>query len=224
MNEPQPFHPSSRDKIVEVAEGRFAKRGYAGVGLREVAEAAGLSKSSLFHHFPSKAALYCSVLDGVLRRLEARIVPAMAGEGAPLARLEAGLDELISALAEQATTARLLLRALFEDDDLPDEGLPEADAMNATMVRVIGALHAVIEAGVADGSFRAVSVPHTLQTLIGATIYHFASGEFGDELLGRPLFSGEAVAARRQEVKAFVRSGLVAPVDASDSAPKERNP
>ena len=37
--------PTSREKILDVAEARFAQRGYAGVGLREVAEAAGLGKS-----------------------------------------------------------------------------------------------------------------------------------------------------------------------------------
>lgn len=201
--------PSSRQKILEVAEARFAQRGYAGVGLRELAEAAGLSKSSLFHHFPSKAALYCRMLDEVLLRLEARLKPALARGDSPPARLESGLDELISVLSEQPTTARLLLRSLFEDDDLPEQGLPEADAMNATLARVIGSIGDVIEAGVADGSFRSVSVPHTLQTLVGTTVYHFASGEFGDELLGCPIFSAEAVRARREEVRAFVHFGLV---------------
>jgi len=159
------------------------------------------------------------MLDDVLRRLEVRLKPALAGENTPLSRLEAGLDELISVLAEESTTARLLLRTLFEDDDLPDAGLPEADAMNATLARVIGAIREVIEAGVVDGSFRPVSVPHTLQTLVGTTVYHFASGEFGDELLGRPIFSAEAVRARREEVRAFVHFGLVRQ---SDSAPKEK--
>ena len=53
---------SSRDKILEVAEALFAQRGFAGVGLREVAESAGLGKSSLFHHFASKVQLYLAVL------------------------------------------------------------------------------------------------------------------------------------------------------------------
>jgi TetR/AcrR family transcriptional regulator len=56
---------SSRDKILEVAEALYARRGFAGVGMREVAEAAGLGKSSLFHHFRSKAQLY---LGGRARR------------------------------------------------------------------------------------------------------------------------------------------------------------
>lgn len=214
--------PSSRDKILEVAEARFAQRGYAGVGLRELAEAAELSKSALFHHFPSKAALYCSVLEGVLRRLETRLAGALGREGAAAVRLDALLDALIAALAEHPTNARLLLRALFEDDDLPEEGLPEADAMNGTLARVIGAVEAVIEQGIREGSFRQVSARHTLQTLIGITVYHFASGDFGHELLGQPLFTSDAVAERRREVKAFVRHGLLRPgTHASDPSQEE---
>ena len=64
--------PDSRTKILDVAESLFARRGYAGVGLREVAQEVGLSKSSLFHHFPTKVALYQDVLARVLGRLDER--------------------------------------------------------------------------------------------------------------------------------------------------------
>ncbi len=212
----EPVSSSSREKILDVSEARFARRGYAGVGLRELAEAAGLSKSSLFHHFPSKAALYCAVLERVLRRVEQHVDPAARGVGTVPERVEAVLDALIGALAEHSTSSRLLLRALFEDDDLPDDGLPEADTMNATLSRVLGALQALLAEGVADGSLRPASVPHTLQTLIGATIYHFASGEFGEELLGEPLYAAHAVQQRRREVKDFVRYGLMQSVNAQE--------
>ena len=62
----------------------------------------------------------------------------------------------------------------------------------------------------ATGAFRPASVPHTLQTLIGATVYHFASGDFGNEMLGRPLFSASEVRRRKIEVKALIRRGLLA--------------
>jgi hypothetical protein len=61
-----------------------------------------------------------------------------------------------------------------------------------------------------QGALRRASVAHTLQTLIGATVYHFASGEFGDTLLGRPVLSAEAVAARKQELRDLLRHGLAA--------------
>jgi hypothetical protein len=50
-----------------------------------------------------------------------------------------------------------------------------------------------------------------VQTLIGATVYHFASGEFGDVLLGRPLLSSEEVRRRKHEVKSLLHHGLAAP-------------
>ncbi|MAE94555.1 MAG: hypothetical protein CL910_07850 [Deltaproteobacteria bacterium] len=210
---------SSREKILDVGEARFARRGFAGVGLREVAEAAELSKSTLFHHFTSKAALYCCVLHRVLLRLEESLRPALERSGTPLARLEGVLDALIDVLAEHGATSRLLLRAIFEDDDLPEESLPESDALNATLARILSSMEALIRKGVKEGQFRPISAKHTVQTLIGATVYHFASGDFGAQLLGQPLFSAEAVKARREEVKSLVRFGLTMPESAPAGEP-----
>lgn len=204
-----PEVPSSREKILDVAELRFAQRGYAGVGLREVAEAAGLGKSSLFHHFKSKAALYLAVLDRVLARIRERMEPNLRAGGDPTARLDRIVEELIDGLAEHPTSARLLLRALFEDDDLPQEGLPEAESFERTLTAFVGSLEALLAEGARQGAFRALDAAHTLQTLIGATIYHFASGEFGEQLLGGPLFSAEAVSRRKGEVKAFIHHGIL---------------
>ena len=78
-----PLPASSRDKILDVAEALFARRGYAGVGLREVAKQVGLGKSSLFHHFPSKAELYLAVLLRVFERIDERVRPSLEAGGAP---------------------------------------------------------------------------------------------------------------------------------------------
>jgi AcrR family transcriptional regulator len=201
--------PSSRDKILDVAEALFARRGYAGVGLREVALAAGLGKSSLFHHFESKAQLYFEVLGRVLGRIRERLAPALAAELGPLPRLDRCLDALVDALAEQPTTARLLLRALFEDDDL-DDSIPEAQACQGAVSAILQDVLQLLREGVEQGVFRRVSAAHTLQTLIGATVYHFASGELGENLLGRPLLSSEAVRRRKQELRELLHSGLAA--------------
>jgi AcrR family transcriptional regulator len=199
---------SSRDKILDVAEARFAQRGFAGVGLREVAEAVGLGKSSLFHHFRTKDHLYLAVLSRVLERIDRSLQPALEAPGDPGQRLDACVDGLVDALAEHPTTARLLLRSLMEDDEFPEDALPEARAAEEILERILGQIQQLLRDGIAAGSFRRVSVPDTIQTLIGASVYHFASGEFGEGLLGRPLFSAEAVRRRKQELKALLRAGL----------------
>jgi AcrR family transcriptional regulator len=202
---------SSREKILEVAEALFAQRGFNGVGLREVADAAGLGKSSLFHHFRSKAQLYFEVLGQVLRRIDGRLAPVLAAPGAPGEKLDRWLDALGDALAEHPTTARLLLRGLFEQDDFPSEPLPEAQACERVLADTLQGIQNLLREGVEQGVFRRVSVAHTVQTLIGATVYHFASGDLGETLLGRPLLSSEAVSRRKQELRQLFHRGLAAP-------------
>ena len=133
---------------------------------------------------------------------------SLVAGGTPVERLDRWIDVLIDLLAEHRTHARLLLRSLFEDDELTGE-LPEEREANETIRRVTAAGAALIKEGIAAGAFRPVSVGHMLQTLIGATVYHFASGDFGDEMIGRPVFSAAEVRRRKDEVKALLHRGLV---------------
>jgi TetR/AcrR family transcriptional regulator len=202
--------PSSRDKILEVAEAHFARRGFSGVGLREVAEAAGLGKSSLFHHFQSKTQLYFEVLERVLGRIQERLAPALASTAAPFEKLAGCIDALVDALAEHPATARLLLRGLVEEEDFPDEPLPESQRAEQLLAQILQSIHALLHDGIERGAFRKVSVPHTVQTLIGATVYHFASGELGESIIGKPLLSSDAVRRRKQELRNLLQRGLAA--------------
>lgn len=202
--------PSSREKILDVAERLFARGGYAGVGLREVAKQVGLGKSSLFHHFKSKDQLYCEVLARVLGRIRLHLDPVLKAEIGPARKLVRWVEALVDALAEQPTTARLLMRELVEEEQFRPGELPEAAAAEANLTGILRGIRDLLEEGVARGIFRSVSVPQTVQTLIGATVYHFASGEFGDTLLGRPLLSAEAIKVRKQELVSMLQFGLVA--------------
>jgi AcrR family transcriptional regulator len=208
MTSAAPKGQISHDKILDCAEQLFARRGFAGIGLAEVAEQVGLSKSSLFHHFSSKAQLYAAVMARILDRIEAELMRSLAAGGGPVQRLERWLDVVIDVLAANPTYARLLLRSLFEDDELAGE-LPEEQAVNATLRRIVGAAERLLHEGIQSGVFRSVNVPHMVQSVIGATVFHFASGEFGEELIGRPLFSGSEVRRRKREVTALIRHGLV---------------
>ena len=208
---PVPVVPSSRDKILDVAEALFARSGYSGIGMREVATEVGLGKSSLFHHFESKRSLYFLVLERVLGRVAEHLAPAFAAPHSPTERLDALSDALIDALAEHPTSARLLLRSLFEVDPFPlgDGAAPEAEAGDAILLALIDSFQELISEGINCGEFREVSVGHTTQTIIGVAVFHFASGEFGNSVLGEPLFSADAIARRRSEQKAFFHNALI---------------
>ncbi|HVM95686.1 MAG TPA: TetR/AcrR family transcriptional regulator [Candidatus Acidoferrales bacterium] len=199
----------SRDKILDAAEDLFSRRGFAGIGMREVAEAAGLGKSSLFHHFPSKAELYAAVVGRILDLFDQRTMEALAAGGDVLSRFDRWLDTLMDTLAAHRNSARLLLRSLFEDDDLTGASAEEQH-VDDTIKHLFGAVSNLLQEGMQAGVFRRMSIPHVLQSLVGLTVYHFASGEFGEEMFGQSLFTPQLVRNRKQEVKALLHDGLMA--------------
>jgi TetR/AcrR family transcriptional regulator len=206
--------PSSREKILEAAEPLFAAGGYSGVGMQQIATTVGLSKSSLFHHFPTKLVLYGEVLDRVLERLERGLCDEVDHPGKAVEQLDHWIGSLIGTLAEDPPAARLMMRALVDEEPFPHfEPEPEGRELmpfETRLDRVIDRFRGLLEQGIADGVFRPVSIGDTIQTVIGAIVFHFASGDLGEALIGEPIFSGSAVERRRREVSEFIRRGLLA--------------
>ncbi len=199
---------STRDKILDAAEALFARRGYSGVGLSEIAEATGLGKSSLFHHFLNKSQLYAAVTSRILRRIEERLVRSLAAGGDPVARLERWLDDVVDLLADHPTWARMLLRSLFEDDDLPGDTPEELEGRQA-ISEMLGSVSNLLREGMSAGRLRAANVHHLLLTLVGITVFPFASGDFGVEVLGKDIFDAAEIRRRKRELRDLLRFGLV---------------
>jgi AcrR family transcriptional regulator len=221
MARPTPRNHASLDAILDCAEQLFAQRGFGGIGLAEVAEGAGLAKSSLFHHFATKAQLYAAVMARLLARIEAELTAALAAGGPPVERLERWLDTLVDVLAAHPTYARLLLRTLFEDEELAAD-LPEAKEGSAALRRIVAAALRLLREGMGTGELRSASAPHVLHALLGATLHHFATGHFGEELIGRPLFAPSEVRRHKTELLGLVQHGLVA-APAARTRPRRRS-
>lgn len=58
---------NGRKRILQCAGLLFAERGFRGVSISDVAKAAGLVKSSIYHHFENKESLYLAVLDEMVK-------------------------------------------------------------------------------------------------------------------------------------------------------------
>src|ERR1700750_1387804 len=66
---------AARDRILTRAIELFATHGFDTMTMRRLGEAVGLDNSSLYRHFPSKAALAAAVLDHVAGEIFARTAP-----------------------------------------------------------------------------------------------------------------------------------------------------
>jgi AcrR family transcriptional regulator len=81
--EAPPWEEDSSDRVLQIlAESArvFARKGYEGASMRDIAEACGISKSLLYHHFTNKDEIYARVAVGTTQELylfvRERIPPA----------------------------------------------------------------------------------------------------------------------------------------------------
>ncbi len=176
--------------------------------MSEIADTVGLRKSSLFHHFRTKAEMYAAVVNRILGEVELELTRSLAKGGTAVERLDRWVDALIDLMVRTPAHSRLMLRSLFEDDELSG-ALPEQREADERLERIILQARNVLRDGMAQGEIRAANIPHTIQSLIGITIYHFASGDLGNEIIGTSIFAPKEVERRKQEVKAFLHHGLV---------------
>ena len=69
---------STRERILREGARLFAARGYHGVSMREVAEAVGVTKPALYHHYADKEALFLAIMEGALTDLSGAVAHALS--------------------------------------------------------------------------------------------------------------------------------------------------
>jgi len=85
----------ARERLISEAGRLFHTRSYEAVGVQELCEAAGVNKGSFYHFFPSKDDLAAAVIDAHWDAVQDGILlPALADDIAPLARIERFFDKL----------------------------------------------------------------------------------------------------------------------------------
>jgi AcrR family transcriptional regulator len=103
-----------REQILAAATEAFARAGFAGTSLDDVAAEAGISRAILYRHFDSKTDLYGAVLGRVCARLADAV-----GEG-PGAFTGAAVDALLTAAAADPAGFRLLFQHVAREPEFRD--------------------------------------------------------------------------------------------------------
>jgi AcrR family transcriptional regulator len=151
----RPFRQQIDEGILDQAAGLFGRRGFAKTSIQDVADAVGLSKAGLLHHFPSKDALHQAVLaqgDALTQRVLDQVRDLPLGAARDRRAVEVLVDV---ALAHPGLIALLLAPATHLPADASGPESAPADSALAAfgvdpegsdperLVRVLGALAAV---------------------------------------------------------------------------------
>jgi AcrR family transcriptional regulator len=104
---------AARELILDATEKRLADAGASGIRLQEVAADAGVSHSTVLHHFGSRELLVKAVVTRSIETINAHLVEAIQASAGDDADLEAMLDNVADAL-ERTGHARVVLWLALE--------------------------------------------------------------------------------------------------------------
>jgi AcrR family transcriptional regulator len=148
----RPFRQQADEGILDRAAALFARRGFAKTSVQDIADAVGLSKAGLLHHFPSKDALHEAVLVQA-ETLGRRVLDQLGDLPPGPARDRQALEVLVDvALAHPGLVALLLAPATdsgaepnpaVTDLVLQAFGVDPGTTEPPRSVRVVGALAAL---------------------------------------------------------------------------------
>lgn len=153
------------EDVLDKAAALFAARGFAATSLKDVADAVGLSRSSIYYYFPNKEALLAELIRGVTLPI-ANMLREVGEQGLPpTAAIREVVRRLVLWVADPHTHFRLMDRS---EAELP----PAIAKVHAAAKRqILNELIALVEAAVLAGAARAVDSRVTALSIVGMAMW-----------------------------------------------------
>ena len=159
---------STRDAVFDSAAARFAKGGFDGVSVDDIARDAGVNKAMIYYHFADKLALYRAVLADGLSRMGAIVDAIASSTDMPATKLDRFIEAFVRMTETRPWMPALMLREIAE-------GAPRLDADTMAHMRVvIVSFAAILKQGQESGVFRRVHPILAYESVIGPIIINAA--------------------------------------------------
>lgn len=98
-----------RRQLLRAGAEIFASHAFEEISMRQIAEAAGVSKPLLYHYFPSKDELFIAALTEAASELQDLIEPS--GQGTPVEQLTSSLDAYLAWIEDHSETWAKLMQS-----------------------------------------------------------------------------------------------------------------
>jgi AcrR family transcriptional regulator len=152
----------TRRRILEAAEHCFSREGYDATGVAEICKTAAVSKGALYHHFPSKQAIFVEMFE-----------IWMGGFASQMERIRDGADSVPSALLKMVKMTGLIFESAAGQLPLFIEFLTKASRDPDTWRATIAPYKffrdffaALIRRGIEEGTLRAVDPELTARVIV----------------------------------------------------------
>ncbi|MCB1829198.1 MAG: TetR/AcrR family transcriptional regulator, partial [Gammaproteobacteria bacterium] len=145
------------------------EKGYDGVRVTELAQAAQVNKATLYYQIGDKETLYHRVLERLLKRAADEVAEAVAAAGSCEEKVRCFIGILARNAGNLRFTAPIMLREVASGgSNLPDAALLQ-------MSRLLGVLGEALDEGVAAGELRQVNSFLVHMMIVGTLILYSAN-------------------------------------------------
>ncbi|MCC6158564.1 MAG: TetR family transcriptional regulator [Deltaproteobacteria bacterium] len=171
-------HHDMRDQILAAATRLFAAAGFDGTSLQDIADAVGIRKPSVLHHFPSKDAIRVAVLEALITRWKDVVPRILQAATTGQEGFDAAIFAVIDFFREDSARARLLVRELL---DRPASLLAMfRDHLHPWIGLVVDTMRRGQQEGTVDSQ---LDVPAFVSQIVGMVISNIASSDVLTQLV-----------------------------------------
>ena len=164
--DPAPSYQARRGEIIAAAGQVFLAKGYGATSFRDIAEATGVDRASLYYYFESKQDLFRVATGAAVLRNVEDAERVASGDRTPTEKI----GEIFTKLLESYTRTDYPFMFIFLQEDVnrltddPDD--PWAHEVNDLSRRYERAVTSIIQEGVDQGEFTVAGPPHVLTKAI----------------------------------------------------------
>lgn len=144
--------PNVRQRLLDAALVLFSTKGYAATSVRELVEAAGVTKPVLYYYFKNKEGLYLALMGDALGDFFEVAEQARTAPGCVTERIRGYCSALLDIFIERLPVARLIYAIYYG----PPQGAPHID-FEASFSTMLAHMEQLVSEGISSGEFRAVN-------------------------------------------------------------------
>lgn len=173
----------SSDRILNKALELFSSRGYEATSVREICEAAGITKPTLYHFYGSKEGVYRALVDGTLESFQRDLVRDLDARGVTAGEK---LRRVARAYFETARRNRELMRFILSLVHNPSSAAPRTD-FPRFYEQVVERIARCVDEGVTGGEF----LPGPSEVRLLVFMGSLGEALCGNVIVGRPELTPE---------------------------------
>ncbi len=197
----------TRRRILDAAEAEFARKGYDGTRLRDVALAVGVHHALLHHYFKDKEGLFRAVLERAIGSVSSKAFELLRTTGDIRALTVSFVETLVSFLADNQRLALILHFASL------DEGSPAftiCEEIGFLLVKpLLDATTTAIKAGQQAGLLREdIDAQAIVIAGLGTVAFPFHSDQLIKSVFGRDPRSPAEVERHKRAAIALILEGV----------------